>query len=411
MQTLRAKLTLVGTAGLLIALISMGFSKSVNSIGLGICAAALLLRVISGEKGLVEIPYVRVLIAFALFLAIDLVVNHQYFWTSVRGLWKYMGGFLTMVLIMDALKDKKNTSLLLYTLLAAYGFSAFTGLWQKFTGFDLLYFRPTYAEEAQVRLSGSFKHYNDYGTFLMTGVVVSLAYLVASVLQKKKIQMICGVILFSALSYVLINTFSRSAFVAAIFALTAFCAFFRTRKFSLPVLVIGITLLILFYPPFGDRLKEAFSLTHGTTGERLMLANTGLKMIRHSPIFGLGINTYSIYFPQFRPEHYESIMYAHNSYLQIGSEIGLVGLSLFLLYVVLCLKDSLQLIIRDADSPALTALRAGFFSAIFGLLVNSCFESLLQSTLLRSLFWTLLGFLVATARFKSDSTDPAAHSH
>src|SRR3989338_4830523 len=286
MQTLRAKLMMLGMAGVLVAIFSMGFSNSLNSIGLGVAAGALLLRVICREKGLIEIPYVRVLLAFAVFLLVDLAVNHQYFWTSARGLWKYMGGFLTMVVILDALRSKKYANLLLYTLLAAYAFGALSGLWQKFVGGDFIYSRPPHLE-GQIRLRGSFKHYNDYGTFLMTGVVVSLAYFVASVLQKRKVQMIGGAVLFSVLSYVLINSFSRSAFIAAIFALTAFCAFFRTRKYSLPGLITGIALLILFYPPFGDRLKDVFSLTHGSTAERLMLADTALKMIRHSPIFGL----------------------------------------------------------------------------------------------------------------------------
>lgn len=156
-------------------------------------------------------------------------------------------------------------------------------------------------------------------------------------------------------------------------------------------------MIALGYAPLAERLGHIFSLTRESSAERLLLAEISVKMIRQCPLIGLGMNTYSIYFPQFKPETYQAFKYAHDSYLQISAEIGLVGMALFLLYIAVCVRMAWRALQGVGNDPEFRILGLGFLCAVVGLLVNACFESLLQSTQLRSLFWTVMGFMLASA--------------
>lgn len=115
-----------------------------------------------------------------------------------------------------------------------------------------------------------------------------------------------------------------------------------------------------------------------------------------NPIFGLGLNTYSDYFPKFRPADYPAIMYAHNSYLQIASEAGLSGCILFFSFqtavVVSIFRKAVQ--IRTETQKILVL---GLTAGICGIMANAFLESLFQSTQLRTHYWSMLGIAAGIA--------------
>ena len=141
---------------------------------------------------------------------------------------------------------------------------------------------------------------------------------------------------------------------------------------------------------------DIFNLQGESNPERILLMKISFSMIKASPFFGLGINTYSDNFSRFKPVNYQGAMYAHNSYLQMASEIGLVGLFLYLFFIFMLLFKFINLLSKNKDDPHRIFLLAAV-AGIIGILVNALFESLLQSTQLRLMFWWLVGFAGATA--------------
>lgn len=92
---------------------------------------------------------------------------------------------------------------------------------------------------------------------------------------------------------------------------------------------IGVT-------PFGERLVSSFSGEDGSNRERLRLWQEAAGHIGERPLFGTGLGNYPLLV---KPSaSYREPIYAHNLYLDIALELGLVGLGLFLALVGLVLK-------------------------------------------------------------------------
>ena len=238
------------------------------------------------------------------------------------------------------------------------------------------------------RLTGTFKHCNDYGTFLAPGFVFLLALFLNAVGRKKWVSSTLWFALLAALAYVLIHTLSRGAILSAFAGVVFFCLFFRFRWIALAIAASAMAALWHIPSPLGERLREIPAMAGGDISERMTLIKISLSMIKESPVFGLGLNTYSDNFPRFKPADYGAYMYSHNSYLQMATEAGILGTSLFFAYIVTVMAR-----FRKTAGPLGPALLAG----VFALLVNCLFDSVLQSTQLRALFWTLLGAAAALA--------------
>lgn len=393
-------LDLARLVGVLLILIGTGFSNSFVSIGLGIYAGALFLEVILQRKlPSISLPHKTLFFIFFIFLFISFGFHHEYPATSIKGIFKYLTNIIAFVAILDVTKNKNRFDFLTYSLIAALSVSAFAGLWQYWFGYDFIHFRSGYTDEGQTRLIGPLKHYNDYGSTLIVGVFLSLASFKVFITKKKFFLIMVSIFLSVTSIFVLTQTFSRSACIAFAASLILGVLFFKSRKYILPGFLIGIVFLVFFSGSFGTRFQQIFNMEYGSTTERLALVKTSMGMIQKSPLLGLGINTYSIYFPDFRPPDYLGIKYAHNSYLQIAAEIGLLGLLLFLLPILKSLMHIRSRLARIKGFPEYKIWAFGFFASANALLINALFESLLQATRLRILFWVVLGFSLAAFRF------------
>lgn len=68
----------------------------------------------------------------------------------------------------------------------------------------------------------------------------------------------------------------------------------------------------------------------------------GVRMIKGHPIFGVGTNNFSVFYPRYKLDIAEEIVNAHNNFLQIWAEQGIFGfLSFFLLWLIV-IKNGLR---------------------------------------------------------------------
>jgi O-antigen ligase len=127
---------------------------------------------------------------------------------------------------------------------------------------------------------------------------------------------------------------SRSALSAAATVIVIAAAWAATSRFSVrarAATLVAIVIAALGAGTFRARLLEA-DPTYRGAGFREQFNATSLRMIGARPLFGVGVGQYSRMSPLFLPPQlawtYGSEN-AHNFFLQIGSELGLVGLGLF----------------------------------------------------------------------------------
>ncbi len=395
--------------GFFLAAFAASFSNSFCGIGLGIYTGGLILGFLIHRDGIrPPLPLMTLFFLLLASLLVSLFIS-DFFWISFKGLGKYLQGFLLLYAGIELLTSTKRLKLLLTVLIASYGLAIASGLYQEWTGVDFLRGNVTSAYHLHNnadRLTGPFKHCNDFGTFLIPGLAIALGLFLHAIDHRSARPAILSGIFFALLSFLLIRTLSRGALLSAVIALFIVILFSKQKKWLLAAFFLMLALLWVIPSPIADRLHQMPSLRAESNSERVLLMEIALKMIGASPFFGLGLNTYSDQYPLFKPADYPAFMYSHNSYLQMAAEIGLIGVTLYFGYIFILLARSVIAARRAPDSFE-KMIAVTFFAGGTGFLFNCLFESALQSTRLRHLFWTLVGALTAiTLNRLLDRTDP-----
>ena len=181
--------------------------------------------------------------------------------------------------------------------------------------------------------------------------------------------------------------------------------FVRTRRKKLALLA-GICLLVLLLYVLRDILnpthrQEAFGPDVVT---RLLLWNTAWGYFVHSPVFGVGwgnfVNLYGSDLSSFSDWITPGTLDVNNTYLKFLAETGLVGFSAFCYFVVQCWRQARSQW-RSSVGFLDKALAFGVLGALLSLLVHGLVDVLLSvSPQFGTLFWLLLGLLVANARLQ-----------
>jgi len=83
--------------------------------------------------------------------------------------------------------------------------------------------------------------------------------------------------------------------------------------------------------------------------QRLSFYKQSIKTIINNPIFGVGIGNWKLKSIETNKENiigYIVPYHVHNDYLEIGSEIGLVGLTIYLLIIVFAFKNTILKVLK-----------------------------------------------------------------
>jgi len=128
--------------------------------------------------------------------------------------------------------------------------------------------------------------------------------------------------------------------VELVFLVTALLLVGKRRHgpFLVGLIVLLITALLVWIDT-GRVLDRLLSMLHplaeNVAGMRLNIARDTLAMIRQRPVFGWGAGCFPYVYPHFRTFYTNLLIgYAHNDYLQLAAETGLIGLSLGAWFVV-----------------------------------------------------------------------------
>jgi len=164
-------------------------------------------------------------------------------------------------------------------------------------------------------------------------------------------------------------TLSRAGLVVFMLALLA--VWYRTAKErSFLVLVASAIVLCVITFALPDQfwtragtIVPAVERQEGTFGLRVKLWKVGLRMIEDRPFTGVGPSNFVVAFPHYaRGEMITRHLVAHNSYVSVASEMGLVGLAFFLTLHLLALREARRAIhawhgveLRDVRVLAVTA--------------------------------------------------------
>lgn len=195
-------------------------------------------------------------------------------------------------------------------------------------------------QSASPRIAGPVHDPNFWGQIL---AAVSTLLVFRIIHEKRNLIKFAGFLMLGILLYVLLNTYSRGAYLAV--AIDIFLILFVVEKRFSPVVAlaaVGILLLLIPLLPlsYRDRFNSLFSITaengiyqDSSFRGRYSEALTGLAMFASHPLLGVGtanyFNNYQEYAQRIGIEFRAEPRDPHSLYVQVLAETGIMGALVF----------------------------------------------------------------------------------
>ncbi len=332
----------------------------------------------------------------------------------------------------------QNIVLVVFVLFATYSDERWLSLWMKLTRIYALihaiativfyYNASLYTRFARLMFSGSSlsdvlryyrkgwmsglsAHFSTNGMILGIGILFWVEFLLGMLRNKKHSKKHIGFAVVATLIilYALILSSKRSPLLAAMVAIAVTMIVYRKKNVGRRIIALILICLALWaayqyladYIPglttIIDKSSELEGSSAGILNGRNSLWNLAIEMFTKNPILGCGYGSYKVY----ATSQGAITTTAHNFYLQVLAELGVVGFILYVLVIVLgawqafrCLQkvssDKKKIFSTDESM----AIRIAFEIQIFVMIYN------MTSTAL-TYYYIMIPYFLACAATRS----------
>lgn len=173
--------------------------------------------------------------------------------------------------------------------------------------------------------------------------------------RKVKKYIFLGIVAIMAGGVVL--TYSRGGLLALFIVLAGL---FLVTKKKVSMAAVGLLILIVFMPHIGAKYTERMNTVTKYEQDpsamiRIATWNAGLNMVKERPLLGVGAGNFNGLFIQYTPDDLSKFadytMSIHNNFIQIFSETGIIGGSLFVAVIIIALFGIMRLNGRNKRLP------------------------------------------------------------
>ncbi|MBZ9578192.1 O-antigen ligase family protein [Patescibacteria group bacterium] len=313
---------------------------------------------------------------------------------------KTMEYILLFFIVSEFACDKRRLKNIVIVMLASAAMIGIDCIFQYFFGFDFLRHRTLEAG----RITGSFQMPGDLAGYLAPVLCLPLALYFLKLKKRLKYLLRIESMLLLSLVFISLVRGVWIGLIAGVFFLGLLenkKTIYGTAAFLLVLIMIIPYLTGTFDNIFG-RLKTIFVLSDTSSLDRKAIWEVAVRMIRDRPLFGHGLSTFMGNFASFGKDYYYFktqglIPYAHNCYLQIAAETGIVGLVSFLWLIGTFFIHTI-IFLKKIKDKFYHAVLAGISAGIIVTLVHSAVDTNLYSLQLSVLFWIMLGLNAALQR-------------
>ena len=300
---------------------------------------------------------------------------------------------LFALVLISAITTRKQLDYLFFFFLLAGVLIAFLGLVQYLFG-DLLVESSWVDDEMfdiSRRVYATFENPNILGAYFLLVIPFALAAFFAA---KERMLKLCALFALAVMGLVLGLTFSRGAYLGIVFAFAVFFVLLDRR-----MIFLGIFALVVAYFVLPDAMLERFlsigNMADTSTSYRVSIWLGTIDIIRDHLILGIGpgLSTWQLIYPLYA--HAAAVAHhSHMLFLQVLTELGLVGFFLFLLVIYHFYKNSFIAFIRATQTTKYWAMAS--MAAMTAFIVMGFTDYALFNYRLRLLFWVLvaIGVLV-----------------
>lgn len=280
-------------------------------------------------------------------------------------------------------KDFLNTLLNLIVFVSAV--VSLYGIYQKLTGqAETTWTDTEMFEEMGGRIYSTFGNPNVFGEYLLMVMPITFGLMLKSASANRK-AVYLGVFLLQTVCMIL--TYSRGCWIGIVLAMAVMMVFTRRKLTSLMVFAV---LLVPFFLPetIMQRLMSIGNVADTSTSYRVYIWQGTLRMLKDFWYCGVGIGeaAFGNVYPSYSLNAV-SAPHAHNLYLHILSETGILGMGTVLVLIVLFYKYISSAAISNPENK-ITAVSLG--TAMIGYLVQGMFDNVWYNYRIYFFFFVVL---------------------
>ena len=379
---------------------------------ISLVSIAVLTRIYQGELRFYRTPIDLPIFFFIISLLISYCIS-VYPYASRIIIYKGLTAIALFFYIINTQRSHQKIDRLLWVIVILGALYAVMGL--TLIDGDILGFKIF--SQKRYNISLFYVNHNHFAGYLE--LVFCLALGLATANRGGKRIVLFGMIILIAAA--LLFTLSRGGIIGAAGGLAFFmitlASMQRQKKgylIFLTVLSLGLIIIAWFgLNPVLDRLSTLEDIS--AAGKiRMQVWRDTLGMIHDRPLFGWGPGTFSVAFPAYQTEGFNQklVNYAHNDYLELAADTGLLGLAAFLSGLLLLYISCLRKLTRPTGRSGTYRqnIGVGALAACFSILIHSVTDCNLQVLANLILFATAASIAVVAAdnsekKTKSKQTD------
>jgi len=310
-------------------------------------------------------------------------------------------------------QNKQISKLLQISLITACVLLVAYGYYQYFIGFEamrnFLASNPEYMIDSREFIRrmksntvfSSFLYPPAFGSYLSMLFLTIFGFCISegnALKPKLNLLLFAKYILLISIIPLLILTKAKGAWVALLFGLICFIIMLKPKTRNKSLLfnsilgLFGLFILSFIVISTSDKIHlPKFSNFIISLEVRWEYWKAAIEMIKQRPLFGFGPGTFGSVYPLFKTLNAEETIMAHNSYLQLGAEAGIISLLIFFIFFINLIKNSICNIKKISDSNRFICI--GLFTGIISFLFINLIDFSLYDSQTAMIAFGLIGIL------------------
>ena len=312
--------------------------------------------------------------------------------THVRSLITWLTPMGCYFLTLWIVRDARTLKTILALIMVAVTIVALMALWEYLDRADDSFDRS--------RVGGIADQPNLLGAFFIYYMFLFLAFFLTAP-SRPRMWLFAGLFLLCVRGMMV--TFSRGAYLAFGVGILALCLF-KNRWLFLAAIALGaVALANPSLLPAGIRYRMNMTLTKAggefsipgdvtqhletSAGARVEIWRGAVRMIQDHPWRGVGFGAFTAFLPHYTQGRLNDLD-AHNSFLMVAAEMGILSLLVLLLILGTVFVQAYWLK-RHSRDPTIQAMALGVLAGLSGLLVANLFTVCLTAPEVVGYFWIL----------------------
>lgn len=383
---------------------SMAIAIAPMNVFMGFLIVSFLVKKILQKEPLFTNTSINLPLMFLFIITCVSIINSISLQDSLKGgIFKLLRYIFVFFIMVQEVKDKSHIRMIVASMISGVLLVSIDSIWQVLTGKDFVRGYEPILNIGLLRATASFKDSNTFGIYLSALAPVVFGLTLYYFRAKKRFVMSLVCIMTSVGVFL---TYSRPTLLAVYIAL-----FFLglTKKNNVLILIL---IAMVFIAPF--LLPESFKQWAGEKGynplrvmcndDRIAIFRHSINMIKDHPIIGVGANTYMKNYkyykesPEYRNVVTSDYVYAHNNFLHMAAEIGIIGLCIFI-WLLYRLFLSYRRIYRSLDDNYVKIVSLCLIGCLIAFLINGLTESSLFYSRVAVVFWYIIGLSYSLKKF------------